>query len=104
VKYTLLIYSEVPEDTKFYLIPDSEINDEQRALLNEAHGRMVNSDEMNDGMRFLNDALCPEEHSCDEETPKHWHCVFAQYRVEEVAGAPFTGKEISCVVHSGMIM
>ena len=93
----------VPDNAKFYLIPDAVITEEQRAFLNESHGRLVNIDEMNRGMQFLNDALCKEKHNCDESSPEEWHCVFAQYEVEEVAGQPFS-DEISQVVHSGMMM
>jgi hypothetical protein len=110
MKHTLLIYSEVPEDTKFYLIPDRVIREEHRALLNESHGRMINSDDMNNGMSFVSNAICKEEKFCDDTTPKEWHCIWAKYQVEMVAGQPFVAMSddedwsITSVVHTGFIL
>lgn len=81
--YTLLIYSNIPEDTILYLIPNVFISDEHLAFLQEAHDKVVNSDEMNTGMQFLMAALATESQNCDQSVPKEWHCIWARYRVDK---------------------
>lgn len=54
--HTLLIWQEVPENTRLFLIPN-EVADKFREYLTEAQNRLINSDVMNNGMRFLNTAL-----------------------------------------------
>ncbi len=59
---TLLIWEEVPEATRLFLIPNDIITLEQNKFLREAHGKFVNNDPMNDGMDFLNAAVTKREH------------------------------------------
>ena len=57
MNFTLLIWEMVPEYHELYLIPN-DVADKYRAFLNQAHNQFINSDPTNDGMDFLNAALC----------------------------------------------
>jgi hypothetical protein len=74
---SLLIWETVPEKTDLYLIPN-HIATQYRNLLEMAHGKFINSDEMNEGMEFLNAALCSKEEYVDEEQ-KQYACIFHPY-------------------------
>ncbi len=122
MKFTLLVWEEIPENTSTYLIPNTELEiDNRLELLKKAHNTFVNASPDNDGLRFLNAALCPEEHVDDdtyfddgftnhnggerikrcEPTPREWRCVFAKYKQnpDEVIEA-----DITRVIISGFIM
>lgn len=80
MNFTLLIWEVVPEATELYLIPN-DVADKYRNFLNQAHNRMINSDNMNDGMNFLNAALCESASDNGLEEPWIQHTgVFAKYK------------------------
>lgn len=80
MNFTLLIWEMVPEKTELYLIPN-DAADEYRNYLSQAHNRFINSDEMNDGMNFLNAALCESKFDNGLEEPWSQHVgVFAKYK------------------------
>ena len=54
---TLIIWQNVPEDCKLYLVPDVKITPEQRALVSHANGKLLNCSEDTDGLDFLLAAL-----------------------------------------------
>jgi len=58
--HTLLIWQQVPEKTVLYLIPNDKLSEEQFEYLHQAQNRMINVDDMNDGLRFLNTSLSNE--------------------------------------------
>jgi hypothetical protein len=58
--FVLLVWEENPEGIKFYLIPEAEAS-EHRKFLDLAQNQMINNDDMNDGMCFLNTALTKKE-------------------------------------------
>lgn len=106
--YTLLVWQEIPEDTKTYLIPNEAIDSNGFwDLMKTAHDKVINGDEMNDGLRFLNAALLDEKYVNDdsmfddgtvntmignkpvkvkvgEPCPKEWRCVLAKYTPKEI--------------------
>lgn len=67
--YTLVIWQNIPKETKqnipketkLYLIPDDEISPEQRRLLKEANGKIINSDPNCEGLDFVNAAFSEDE-------------------------------------------
>ena len=94
--YTLLVWEEVPEDTKMYLIPN-EVANKYRHWFEEAHGRYINRDENNDGMDFLNYALSKDKWA--EGYPMEEHAgVLADYQVK--MGSPIVDTHITSVYHS----
>lgn len=101
---TLLVWEEVPEDTKMYLIPD-DVAKKYRYFLDEAHGRFINHDEENDGMRFLNNALSTEstdDEGWSDEGFDQYRGIFRDYEVK--LGSPITQENISHVYLSGFIL
>ena len=60
-QYVMLIWEEIPENIRVYLIPTVELSANHYMLLDEAHGHYVNGEkdwDKNDGLAFLNMALC----------------------------------------------
>lgn len=103
--YTLLIWENVPEDTKLYVVPNDEITDEQRRYLNEADGKIIGYADMCKGLEFLNAALCSKEEWCADEAPKEWRCIWANKLVAERGQAyGDRGISITRVYVSGMAL
>jgi len=99
MNYTLLVWEEVPENHTFYLIPDSVVVTEFRKWLNEAHGHFINSDETNDGMKFLNTALAESDPEKGFETHLG---IFRKYK--HTSKGPIVNKHITHVYLSGFVM
>jgi len=119
--FTLLVWEEIPEDTKLFLIPNNVISSTQLGLLKQANNKFINRDEENAGLRFLNAALLDEKYINDdsyfddgftthhggerikrcEPTPKKWRCVFAKYLQDP---NQIIEADISRVILSGFIM
>lgn len=53
VPYSVLVWEEIPENTKFYFIPDSEIDERLRKVLDRAHQQLINCTEESDGAEVL---------------------------------------------------
>jgi len=98
MSHTLLIWEEVPETTKLYLIPN-EVADQFSAYLKEAHNKFVNSDTYNDGLKFLNTALGEE---APEEGFEEHLGVLRGYKCDEKQ--PLLDKTITAVYLSGFIL
>jgi len=119
---TLVIWEEVPETTKLFLIPDSEITPEIEGYLTLAHGRYTNSDDENEGLDFLNAAFTAEKHRVEQKaltkkekdmgfTPMSdfyfkYQCRWAKFEIETETGEPIntTTDPVKRVVISGFIM
>lgn len=87
---TLVIWEQVPEQTDLYLIPNSEIDDEMRVIMQGAHNKLINSDDDVEDALKLNAALSPkddgrpldeQEYPVDEKYFVYWG-RFAQYKVD----------------------
>jgi hypothetical protein len=77
--HTLVIWQNIPEETKLYLIPDDKISPEQRKLLEEANGKIINCDPDCEGLDFVNAAFTEdEEYSEDLPFANNAGC-FASY-------------------------
>lgn len=94
--YTLLIWEQVPDDTFLYLIPNN-LADQYRHFLVEAHQHLINSSEMNDGMKFLNTALSKEN---PEEGFEKYQGVLLHYKTQE----RIEDKHITHVYLSGFVL
>jgi hypothetical protein len=79
-QYTLLIWQTLPESTDLYLIPNDKLSEEQFKYLHEAQNKMINADDMNDGLRFLNTALA--ENYAEEGFDKYKGCL-REYKWED---------------------
>lgn len=101
--YTLLIWEEVPETTKLYLIPN-QVVDEYRPHFEDAHNHMINQVgwENNDGLRFLNTALSEAPDGEPEKGFEQYLGIFAKYKVS--LDKPLTKQNITAVYHSGFLL
>lgn len=95
---TLLVWEEVPENTRMFLIPD-EVAQKHRDFLDEAHNCLINQDEMNDGLRFLNTALSNET---PEKGFEEYQGIFKEYEVK--LGSPLRDQNITAVYFSGFVL
>ncbi len=101
-KYVLLIWEEIPESTKFFLIP-IEIANDHAEYLEEAHNKFINSDDENDGLNFLNMAVCEPGQKWDDDVPfKDCAGLFHEYLYDVTK--PITGTNIKAVYLSGFVL
>lgn len=89
----LLVWEENPESVKFFLIKDP--TEFQLKMLNEANNRLVNGEEMNDGMEYLMNALAKEEYKDDSFKDTDWHLCEVK--------TPISSK-INKVFYSGFVL
>ncbi len=97
----LLIWEEVPENTVLYVIPN-EVAEEYREFLEMAHGKMINADEMNKGMEFLNVAISGEDCGKADAWAKQYVGCLKQYKVDHTK--PVTAEIISLVYLLGFML
>lgn len=105
LKTTLLVYVRVPEKFDFYLIPNEDIQKNNwLSLMKEAHNKFANTDDFNDGMAFLNEAVSLESKEndiCFVSDRPEWRCCFAKYKVADDVMLDY--MHITRVVFSGFI-
>lgn len=103
MNYVLLVWEEVPEDHKMYVIP-CEVADKFISYLEKAHKNFVNTVgwEENEGLKFLNTALADYEGSVAEPGFEEHLGIFAQYK--HTLDTPITGKVIEAVYLSGFLL
>lgn len=93
----LVIYEEVPEDTRFFLLQN--ISEDEYDQLANCHGKYINIDD-NADLSYLTGKIYDEEGE-----PGTWH----NFEVKKVKGVPFEfkaeneGDEIS-VIHTGIFL
>jgi len=98
MSHTLLVWEMVPEVTELYLIPDTESHLYVK-YLQEAHNKFINSNEMNDGLRFLNTAIA----ETDPEKGFEEHLgIFLPFKWD--LEKPLTNQFITAVYQSGFIL
>jgi len=103
MSHTLLIWEQVPESTDLYLIPNDKLSEEQFEYLHQAQNRFINSDGMNDGMKFLSTAL---SHDCAEEGFEKYRGCLREYKWEDNS-EPITDRpeiSITNVFLSGFVL
>ena len=99
MSYALLIWEEVPEETKLYLIPN-EVAEKYESFLKDAHNNLINTVgwEEHPGLFFLNTALGDE---VPEPGYEEHLGVLRQYKVD--TADPLT-ENITKVYLSGFIL
>jgi hypothetical protein len=82
MSHTLITYQMVNADEPcaLYLVPNEHISDQMRVWLNEAHNKLINCDECNDGMSFLSAATCPKMEDVDSKWADY-ACAFHQFKL-----------------------
>lgn len=105
--YVLLVWEEVPDDTRLYFIPQEEANKYEN-YLREAHNCFINVDDMNDGLRFLNVALANPVHGVSEPGFEQylgiWHNYDRYTRATNEGASPITNHTITAVYVSGFYL
>lgn len=103
MNYVLLVWEEIPEDRKLYVIP-REVADKFTAYLEEAHNHFINIGDWadNKGLKFLNTAIDDYEGNPDEPGFEEYRGIFAQYK--HPPDAPIKGKTIEAVYLAGWVM
>jgi hypothetical protein len=128
MNYTLLIWEEIPEKTNLFLIPNEEVEkDDRLALMKMAHNKFINSSGWNRGLQFLNEAVLSEDHANDDDfrddgcsmmyhqgeykrvkthepSPKDWLCCFAKYKVDEKDASALDSLNVTRVILSGFFI
>lgn len=89
-EHTLLVYSEMPEQVRFFVIPNDQLDDNAITMLTKANDCMVNAGEENEGTEFLSYALS-EENNSDASWMQYEH---------DIGDGPIL-KTISRVFYSG---
>lgn len=83
MSHTLIVYQNInydEEPTSFYLVPNECITETMRGFLRQAHNNLINCDDTNDGMAFLNAAIATDKAHVDLA----WaHCahIFLEYKM-----------------------
>lgn len=96
---TLVIWEQVPEQTDLYLIPNSEIDEEMRGILQRAHNKLINADEDVEDALKLNAALSDTKYDVEEQY-KPYHGRFAHHKVDKDTG-PVIDTAVTHVYLSG---
>jgi hypothetical protein len=84
---TLLVWDNCGESIDLFLLPEKEVNDEVREILNDANGGYINSEndkKTEDALFIINAALSPKKEYCDKEVDEKWHCAWRKYFVEGI--------------------
>lgn len=93
-KSTLIIWEEIPENTRLFLVPDGIIHDD---LLTEANGAYVNAGDWlkNKGLNAVQDYLFD----------KHGYCQVPELETKiEPGKLAFDGVMITKVCHTGFLL
>jgi hypothetical protein len=103
--YTLLVWENVPEKCDMYTIPNDEA-EKFRQYLTLAHNKLLNYDDNNDGLSFLNVALSDQSvEECEGWTEcniAQYAGIWKKYKVEPTS--PLKDVVITHVYRSGFAM
>jgi hypothetical protein len=100
-QHSLLVWHLVPEQVKMYLIPNS-VASKYREFLDQAHSKLINAHDMNDGLRFLNAAIS-EEKGFETDGFEKYEGIFVKYE-RNISQDPIVGVVITSVYSSGFIL
>lgn len=103
---TLLVWEQLPETSSLYLIPNSEIDEEMRATLALAHGKLINCDDLTDeqseAINRLTNILSVEPEYVDKNYKgTKWDSTWAKYQLPD--GEP-TMTVITHVYKTGWVL
>jgi hypothetical protein len=89
-EHTLLVYFECPEEVKFFVIPNDELDHNTATLLHKAHNTFVNAGYDTEAMTFVMEATIGDDP------------MFKKYK-RDIANGPILEK-ISCVIYAGFYL
>jgi hypothetical protein len=95
----LLVYNQIPENLDFYLMPESDLTEEDRKILEAINGEYVNIDEYTQEMKKADNALATKPEYTTKDCEEDWKCRWAKFKTECPITAP-----ISKVYEFGMVM
>ena len=107
--YTLLMWEEVPEDTKLFLLPNDTIDDEALQVLRKANGKYINHVDATkadlDALNCIGNAVCSTAEYLDDDHPvgSKWALRWTGCLHEEGTG-PIEGKTITAVFCAGILV
>lgn len=64
---TLIVYAELPEEVKFFIVLDGDLTEEDHAHLRGANNKFINSDESTDDMNWLSEKLSDDWKNCQHD-------------------------------------
>lgn len=108
IKFTLILWEEVPENLTLYLVPDEGLTPEDEELLLLTHGHLINASDVPEdvgvALDTLSDALTDRDDCLSERNPpgSRWAKRFAKYKIE--GGRLPEGTLISKVIKTGYYM
>ena len=91
----LIVYETTPEGCEFYLV---EANDFQVEMLKQCHNRFINSDDINEGMEYLNVALSEKQYLCDGDENLNHASIWVGNRLDR--SEPIKG-EFDLIIYTG---
>lgn len=107
--FTLLVWEEVPETTKLYLIPNSTLDAEDHTTLKTANGNYINGGTDNDdgaetALDCINNALCEDAKYLDDDHPagSKWAQRWKDY--EQGKDKPIEGVIVTHVYVCGFLL
>lgn len=102
--YTLLIWEEVPEDTKLYLIPNERVGG-HRILLNMSQNHMINGGDVEEhvaaSINGIQALISPTREFIPEENLK-LACLWSEFKVDRAK--PIANKVITHVYFTGFLL
>lgn len=113
VSSTMIIWEEVPENTKLYVIPNDMISDSDREVIQKCQGHYINFNNYDESVNEALNCLCNALSPIDKPgylAPDHldWACRYSMYMMcgndRESNYKPIEGVNITHVYLCGFIM
>jgi hypothetical protein len=107
--YTLLIWEEIPENTRLVVIPNNTLDESDLKVLTKAHGKYINNEddpESYKALNCINNALCQNAEHLDKEHPvgSKWAQRWKDHYSREGEFPPVLDKIITRVYLCGFIL
>lgn len=103
--YTLIVYEEIPENTKLFLVPNDEINSKQREMLAKVAGCFINTETQIDECNWLSNILCKKKSHCarwsNDDDHSDW-CAWSKHQKE--SDVQIEGVVITNVIVTGFVL
>ena len=97
---TLLVFSHIPESVEFYLIPN-DVADQYRHQFELAHNKLMNCDEMNEGLHFINHAIIDEPY---DQKFEEYTGIFIKYKIDRNNFDLCSDVHVTHIVNSGFVL
>lgn len=93
----LIVYEANPDGCEFYLV---EADEKQVDILKQCHNRFINSNDMNEGMEYLNIAISEKQYLYDGDENLPHASIWLDKRIDR--SEPFE-VEADLIVYTGFI-